>query len=281
MAVLESNKKKRKTLNYTWMSGDRYNDLTLTGKTYVGMDSRRMAECICTCGSVSFKRLCEVIRGHVRSCGCLKRAHGMSGYRGAHAHPLYKSWSNMKNRCYQKSHSSYLHYSSRGITVCDEWLRNFKCFFLWAINNGWEEGLTLDREDNDKGYAPNNCRWITSHEQQRNKGSNINITAFGETKCITDWAKDARCSVGANAIKKRIDVFKWDEEEAISLPKMTEAGLYIKKKNSVMLEYNGQIKALKEWCTIYGLTVSSVRNRIRMGWDTNRTLEVKIKKHKH
>jgi len=70
----------------------------------------------------------------------------------------------MKQRCYNPNNRSYKTYGGRGIKVCDEWRDNFMAFHDWAIANGYEEGLTIDRIDNDGDYEPNNCRWITLQE---------------------------------------------------------------------------------------------------------------------
>ena len=78
----------------------------------------------------------------------------------------------------------------RGITICDEWLHNFDVFYNWAINNGYNDKLTIDRIDNDKGYSPNNCRWTTIHEQHNNMRSNICLTYNNKTQTIAQWSHD-------------------------------------------------------------------------------------------
>ena len=82
---------------------------------------------------------------------------------------LYRIWVDMHNRCYQKSYHAYNHYGGRGITICDEWLHDFQTFFNWAIENGYKDNLSIDRIDNEKGYSPDNCRWVTMEEQNKNK----------------------------------------------------------------------------------------------------------------
>ena len=75
----------------------------------------------------------------------------------------------MKTRCYNPNFIYYCNYGGRGIIICDEWLNDFKAFYEWAINNGYKEGLTIDRINNDGIYEPSNCRWITRAEQNRNQ----------------------------------------------------------------------------------------------------------------
>lgn len=84
-------------------------------------------------------------------------------------HPtLYSAWQNMKARCNQVKHHKYPRYGGRGIKVCEDWY-TILGFSGWALSNGWKEGLTLDRKDADKGYYPENCRWISMSENSRNK----------------------------------------------------------------------------------------------------------------
>lgn len=75
----------------------------------------------------------------------------------------------MKERCYKPSNDNYKYYGALGITICDEWLNDFSTFAKWSTENGYANNLTIDRKDNTKGYSPDNCRWITIQEQQRNK----------------------------------------------------------------------------------------------------------------
>ena len=98
-------------------------------------------------------------------------------------HPLYFRWESMKSRCYRKSDKDYHNYGGRGITMCDEWRYDFWAFVDWAMENGYRDGLTIDRKDNDKGYSPDNCRWITRYEQNQNKR---NIPLY-DGMTLPDW----------------------------------------------------------------------------------------------
>lgn len=80
--------------------------------------------------------------------------------------------SNMRYRCYNKNSKDYQNYGGRGITICDEWLdpyEGYERFVEWSLNNGYKKGLEIDRKDNDGNYTPENCRWVTRSENQRNK----------------------------------------------------------------------------------------------------------------
>jgi hypothetical protein len=92
----------------------------------------------------------------------------------------------MRLRCYTTTNKDYERYGGRGIKVCDEW-QSFEPFYQWAMANGYQDALTLDRIDNDGDYCPENCRWATQKEQQNNRRSNRLITHNGETHTIAEW----------------------------------------------------------------------------------------------
>ena len=82
---------------------------------------------------------------------------------------LYSTFVGMKQRCHNPNHDHYHYYGGRGIRICDEWRTDFEAFFQWAISNGYEPGLQIDRIDNDVGYFPYNCRFVTPAENAQNK----------------------------------------------------------------------------------------------------------------
>lgn len=112
-----------------------------------------------------------ILRGLTVSCGCYnkealsinKKTHGLR------KHPIYNVWTGMKQRCFNGETEAYKNYGGRGITVCDEWVNSFQTFYDWAITNGWEKGLEIDREDNDGNYEPNNCHFIMPQENVWNR----------------------------------------------------------------------------------------------------------------
>ncbi len=81
---------------------------------------------------------------------------------------LYRIYTQMKNRCYNKNTDRFKDYGKRGILICHEWMSNFDTFVRWSLSNGYSEALSLDRRNNDKGYSPQNCRWTTHAVQSVN-----------------------------------------------------------------------------------------------------------------
>jgi uncharacterized protein YhfF len=130
---------------------------------------------------------------------------------------IRKIWDSAFDRCYDSTKVKYRDYGGRGIKMCDEWRDSFETFYQWAVNNGCEEGLQIDRIDNDGDYTPDNCRFVTCSKNQRNKRNNRLITAFGETKCVADWIDDPRCVVGFSTVQERIKEFGWLTEDALTL----------------------------------------------------------------
>ena len=128
----------------------------------------------------------------------------------------------MKQRCYYKNHTGYPNYGGRGITVCDEWQR-LKGFRDWALSNGYADNLTLDRINNDLGYSPDNCRWVTPREQCKNKRNKSNTGVVG-----VHYAKDKELYQALIRVNGRL-IHLGDRstlEEAVALRKQAEA-LYL------------------------------------------------------
>jgi len=174
-------------------------------------------KCDCDCGGMTVTTSNNLRRGHTVSCGCVSiakfiersRTHSMI------SHPTYRSWLDMRNRCYYVNHNRYEYYGGKGITVYDIWRDDFIEFYRWAIANGWKKGLTLDRKDNSKNYCPENCKWSTVKEQNRNRTSNVKITLDGVTKILIEWSEAG--GINPQVIKKRIKN-GWSIKDAIFKP---------------------------------------------------------------
>lgn len=165
-------------------------------------------ECECDCGNTTIVRGSHLIEGTTISCGCyaketarkkmkeLASTHNLSNSR------LYKVYTSIKSRCYTKNNPEYKSYGERGIIMCEEWKKNFKAFYNWAIQNGYDETAdfgkcTIDRIDNNGNYEPSNCRWVSMKEQSLNKRNNRKIEYKGEIYTVKEISKIKNCSYGA------------------------------------------------------------------------------------
>lgn len=147
--------------------------------------------CKCECGnfcSVASKELRR--KKPTQSCGCLRRENtqkALTTHNMAHSR-IYSIWNMMLSRCKNKNNFAYKNYGGRGIVVCEEW-HTFARFYEWAMANGYDESLSIDRIDNDKGYCPENCRWVTHFVQANNTRRNIYLTYNGKTHTIAEWSR--------------------------------------------------------------------------------------------
>lgn len=101
---------------------------------------------------------------------------------------LYGIWVRMRQRCRDANCDDYKDYGGRGIKVCEAW-DDYAAFHSWAMENGYNDGMSIDRQDVNGDYSPDNCRWITIQEQARNKRNSNKITYRGETKVLREWAR--------------------------------------------------------------------------------------------
>lgn len=177
--------------------------------------------CKCDCGNETVVRKNMLKNGYTLSCGCLnrekarlsgldKKTHGFSKLR------IYRIWSKIKLRCYNKNDDFHYNlYGKCGITVCDEWKNDFMAFYNWAMANGYNDNLTIDRIDVNGNYGPANCRWATIKEQCNNRRNTIIVKYNGLSKSLTEWAE--YLNISYSTLRKRF-------HRGISLDKLFAKG---------------------------------------------------------
>jgi len=171
--------------------------------------------CKCDCGKEIVVRGYSMRSGNTESCGCAFRE-GVSQrfYKhGMKRSPEYATWQMMISRCTNPSAQDYGRYGARGVTVCDSW-RDFRNFYRDMGDR--PEGMSIDRIDNDKGYSPENCRWATVAEQNRNTRRTRLIEIGGVTRCLKDWATEYGINYGT--VCNRIVRGGWNPVVALTTP---------------------------------------------------------------
>ena len=173
------------------LTGERFE--RLTALDVVHENNRRKWLCLCDCGNYTNVETAKLKNGETKSCGCLraettkrlKSKHNMKNTK------IYRTWRNMKTRCFNPNDEFFEDYGGRGITVCDEWSDDFRTFAKWAFDNGYDESLTIERIDNNGDYEPSNCKWATLLEQGRNKRNNNWLSIDGKEKTLSEWARES------------------------------------------------------------------------------------------
>lgn len=159
--------------------------------------------------------------GRSLSCGCYRRdrstTHGHSAgksEKGRNVSRTYTSWHGMLQRCNTKNTPGWENYGGRGIAVCDKW-KSFENFLV-DIGECPGTNYSIDRFPSmDSNYEPENCRWATRSEQNRNRRNNRLITYMGETLCLTQWTEIT--GVSRTALLKRLDR-GWSLDDAMLTP---------------------------------------------------------------
>ena len=171
-------------------------------------------KCRCECGNECTIHANAIVRGHTRSCGCLAeeiakkpKSHGLSSTRE------FQIWKAMRRRCNCKNASNYYRYGGRGVKVCDEW-NDFVNFYKWCAENGFKEGLTIDRIDNDGDYCPENCRWVDKITQGNNKSNNRKILYKGEQLSLMQVERIT--NIDHRTLGKRLDA-GWTIEQSTEI----------------------------------------------------------------
>ncbi len=209
------------------LTGKRFGRLTVIKqvKSYVSPKGIPNIQwlCRCDCGNETIVRSGALTTGHTQSCGCYGIEMGkIATVKHLQSYTrLYRVWAAMKQRCYNPNSSSYNAYGGRGITVCDDWIDDFVPFYEWAMTNGYNPDAprgecTIDRIDNDKGYSPDNCRWISSEKQANNKQQTVWVEMNGEKKSLKQWCDIYQINYGC--VIHRIHSMGWDAIKAITTP---------------------------------------------------------------
>lgn len=174
--------------------GEKIGKLTVLERTDKRYRGNVVYKCICECGNICYKSRASLIKNSgIKGCGCYEPK---KKYYNKNAR-LYQLWCCIKKRCLDERPKTAKTYKLRGITICDEWKKDFNKFQEWALQNGYREEIlpnglnkwTIDRIDTNGNYEPNNCRFITVKQQARNTRKNRIIEINGTKRCLAEWCE--------------------------------------------------------------------------------------------
>ena len=191
--------------------------------------------CRCRCGVIKACFLSRLKNSSNISCGCLSReaakingkkrsTHGLSRSR------IYMIWDHIRARCRNQNNPGWKNYGGRGIEICNEWFDSFPSFYEWAMKNGYEDTLTIDRRDNNLGYNPDNCRWITSRQNSLNRPKRRSVNSTSRYKGVS-WSKQQnKWKVGIKNYSEQMHLGYFEHE-------IDAAKAYDKKAREIFGDY--------------------------------------------
>lgn len=181
---------------------------------------RIMWRCKCDCGNEVVVRGENLRSGNTKSCGCIEKEHPNGFKHGFSKSRIEGVFLSMKQRCYNKDNYEYDNYGGRGIKICDEWLKDRASFYKWAYENGYDDNAdfmecTIDRIDVNKGYSPDNCRWVDRFTQANNTRKNKYFSLNGETHTLAEWSRVA--GINYYTLWRKVCKYGLNIEDAIKI----------------------------------------------------------------
>lgn len=183
------------------MIGETFGFLIVTGEA-PKRNGKKYYECRCHCGKIRIIYGNDLKRGHSRSCkSCIMVRHGHAKHKGQRS-PTHAVWTSMWQRCRNPKCKTFSYYGGRGITVCDRW----KTFENFLSDMGEKpDGLCIERIDNESGYSPENCKWVTRFEQSRNTRRQRWVHWNGKDMRLIDAVRES--GIPYTSLGKRLGVY--------------------------------------------------------------------------
>ncbi|QOY37065.1 hypothetical protein AWH56_005335 [Anaerobacillus isosaccharinicus] len=174
--------------------------------------------CKCICEKITTVIGSHLRSGHTTSCGCNKISDKANGHAKER---LYRIWTGMHRRCYDRNADNYKWYGGKGIFICEEW-HNFLTFREWSLDNGYNDELTIDRIDSYKNYSPDNCRWQTQKKQMNNVSSNNILSYEGREYTQSEFAEEFNLKYHTVVNRLRLG---WSLKRIVNTPEAVNANV--------------------------------------------------------
>ena len=214
------------------VTGQRFGRLTVTGYAGQYPTKEKFFWCHCDCGNDIIVLRSNLFNNHTTSCGCYSKevsckkslTHGDSCCRNSDYKRLYRIWAGIKQRTTNPKCKNYKHYGGRKIYMCDDWFPagiGYDNFKSWALANGYDNTKSIDRIDNDKGYYPENCRWVNNKIQGNNNSKNRYLVYNNYKFTVSIWADII--GISRDTLESRFRA-NWNIEEIILTPVGSEKG---------------------------------------------------------
>lgn len=192
---------------------------------------------------------------------------------GLTKHPLYSVWRKIKERLYNPNNKAFKHYGGKGIYMCEEWKKDASVFIKWALDNGWQKGLHVDKDKipkelgiDAKVYSPETCSILTPEENNRYVSYNVYIEYNGKSKTVMDWANEYKIDYAT--LHHRLFDYGYTIHDALTTP--------INHRH-IKHTINGETLTIPKWCKKYGINISTFRNRVKRGMGINESLTTPLK----
>jgi|SRR5699024_7669222 len=197
------------------LKGKQFGKLTVIKRVENDKHGKAKWLCKCECGNQTTPSASDLRSGKSKTCGCSRVTHGLSHHR---THVIFTQ---MKVRCYNPSNISYPWYGGKGVEICEQWKDDFPAFHEWAVNNGYQDGLEIDRIDSNGNYSPDNCRWVDRVVQGQNQKIRSDNTSG--VRGVKWNSSRSKWEVGISVNKKRLYLGLYEDfDEAVKVRREAE-----------------------------------------------------------
>ena len=248
--------------------GKKFGTLTVLEHKGTNENQQNVFLCRCDCGNELLRRYSSITKTKSNSCpNCRSKYRDINQTK--EFNQLHSVWMDIGNRTTKNHKHNRSCYKKHNIKMCEEWKNNFRSFYNWAIKNGYKyeklpngfNKYTIDRIDPYKGYYPENCRWITIQEQQRNRLDNKIIDWEGKKYKL--WELADKYNIDKKLLYVRKFVCNWTTEKSLTQKV---------KPRKVFLEYNGKLITYNDIVKLTGLSNTTIRDRLKRGWSIEKII---------